>query len=85
MTQCHTIVIITSTSEGTAINNNIVCVAVLLIGVITFILSAVGVKIGSLFGSKYKSTAELVGGIVLVLLGVKILVEGLFSIDIPFI
>lgn len=47
------------------------------IGVITFIFSAVGVKIGSLFGTKYKSKAELFGGIVLVLIGIKILLEGI--------
>ena len=51
--------------------------AVSFIGVITFILSAVGVKIGSLFGTKYKSKAELFGGIVLVLIGIKILLEGI--------
>lgn len=51
--------------------------AVSFIGVITFIFSAVGVKIGSLFGAKYKSKAELVGGIVLVLIGIKILLEGI--------
>ncbi|MDR0908878.1 MAG: manganese efflux pump MntP family protein [Spirochaetaceae bacterium] len=47
--------------------------AVSCIGIITFALSAVGVKIGSVFGSKYKSKAELAGGIVLVLLGLKAL------------
>lgn len=51
--------------------------AVSFIGVITFIFSAVGVKIGSLFGTKYKSKAELFGGIVLVLIGIKILIEGI--------
>ncbi len=51
--------------------------AVLLIGVVTFLLSAFGIKIGSIFGAKYKSKAELLGGIILVLLGVKILLEGL--------
>ena len=51
--------------------------AVSVIGVITFIFSAVGVKIGSLFGTKYKSKAELFGGIVLVLIGIKILLEGI--------
>ena len=51
--------------------------AVCFIGVITFILSAVGVKVGSLFGTKYKSKAELIGGIILVLMGVKILLEHL--------
>lgn len=52
--------------------------AVLSIGVITFILSAVGVKVGAVFGAKYKSAAELTGGIILVGMGVKILIEHLF-------
>ena len=51
--------------------------AVAFIGVVTFILSAVGVKAGSIFGSKYQSRAELFGGCILVLLGVKILLEHL--------
>ena len=51
--------------------------AVLSIGVITFTLSAIGVKVGSIFGAKYKSKAELVGGIVLCLMGLKILLEHL--------
>ncbi|MGN0621100.1 MAG: manganese efflux pump MntP family protein, partial [Porcipelethomonas sp.] len=49
--------------------------AVSCIGAVTFIISAVGVKIGSVFGTKYKSKAEFAGGIILVLLGVKILLE----------
>ena len=52
--------------------------AVSMIGATTFILSAVGVKIGNVFGAKYKSKAELVGGIVLIAMGVKILIEHLF-------
>lgn len=52
-------------------------IAVGLIGVITFCLSAIGVKVGSIFGAKYKSKAELVGGIVLCLMGLKILLEHL--------
>ena len=48
-----------------------------LIGVVTFAFSAVGVKVGNVFGVKYKSKAELAGGILLVLLGVKILLEHL--------
>lgn len=52
--------------------------AVSMIGATTFILSAVGVKIGNVFGAKYKSKAELVGGIVLVAMGIKILIEHLF-------
>ncbi|MCQ2523591.1 MAG: manganese efflux pump MntP family protein [Lachnospiraceae bacterium] len=51
--------------------------AVLFIGIITFTLSAIGVKIGNLFGSKFEKPAEIVGGIVLILLGVKILLEHL--------
>lgn len=47
------------------------------IGVVTFLLSAAGVKVGSLFGAKYKRRAELAGGIILILLGVKILLEHL--------
>jgi len=51
--------------------------AVSMIGVTTFILSMVGVKVGSVFGAKYKSKAELAGGIILILLGTKILLEHL--------
>ncbi len=51
--------------------------AVSLIGITTFIFSAVGIKIGSIFGTKYKSKAEFFGGIVLILMGIKILLEHL--------
>ena len=51
--------------------------AVTLIGVCTFLISAAGVKIGNVVGSRYKSKAELAGGAVLVLIGVKILLEQL--------
>ncbi|MBQ9162065.1 MAG: manganese efflux pump [Clostridia bacterium] len=51
--------------------------AVSFIGIITFVLSAVGVYLGNIFGAKYKSKAELVGGIVLIFMGTKILVEHL--------
>lgn len=51
--------------------------AVSFIGAVTFLLSFLGVKAGSIFGAKYKSKAELAGGIILVLLGVKILLEHL--------
>ena len=51
--------------------------AVSFIGVVTFVCSAVGVKIGSIFGTKYRSRAELCGGIILILIGAKILLEGL--------
>ena len=51
--------------------------AVGIIGVTTFVLSAAGVKIGNVFGAKYKSKAELAGGVVLILMGLKILLEHL--------
>ena len=51
--------------------------AVSFIGCVTFVCSAAGVKFGSLFGMKYKSRAELCGGIILILLGCKILLNGL--------
>lgn len=51
--------------------------AVSFIGVITFTLSAIGVKIGNIFGCRYKSKAELAGGIILILMGCKILLEHL--------
>ena len=52
--------------------------AVLLIGIITFWMSCFGVKLGSLFGSRFEKKAQLAGGIILVLLGVKILVDHRF-------
>lgn len=51
--------------------------AVGLIGMVTLVLSAVGVKAGSVFGARWKSRAELFGGLVLILMGVKILLEHL--------
>ena len=51
--------------------------AVSFIGVTTFTLSAIGVKIGNIFGTRYKSKAELAGGIILIVLGCKILLEHL--------
>ena len=46
-----------------------------LIGVTTFLLSACGLKVGNIFGLKYKSKAEIAGGIILILIGIKILLE----------
>lgn len=51
--------------------------AVAFIGITTFLLSAVGVKVGNVFGMRYKSKAELAGGIILIVMGVKILLEHL--------
>lgn len=55
--------------------------AVFFIGSITFILSGAGLKIGSIFGLKYKAKAEFSGGLILILIGIKILLEhlGIFS------
>ena len=51
--------------------------AVALIGVITFLMSALGVKIGNAFGSRFEKKAQLAGGVILILLGLKILLEHL--------
>ena len=51
--------------------------AVSFIGVCTFILSAFGVKIGSVFGLRFKKKAEIAGGVILILMGAKILLEHL--------
>ena len=51
--------------------------AIAFIGVITFLLSTVGVKIGNVFGVRYKSKAEFAGGLILILMGLKILLEHL--------
>lgn len=52
--------------------------AVLFIGLTTFLLSACGLKIGNIFGLKYKKWAEVTGGAILILMGCKILIEHLF-------
>lgn len=52
-----------------------VWLAISLIGIITFAISVAGVKIGNIFGNKYEKKAELAGGIILILLGLKILLE----------
>lgn len=49
------------------------------IGVTTFIISAAGIKIGNIFGAKYKTKAEVVGGVLLILLAIKILLEHLLG------
>lgn len=51
--------------------------ALLIIGVTTFVLSVIGVKIGNVFGTKYKKGAEIAGGIILILIGLHILLEHL--------
>lgn len=54
-----------------------ILLAISLIGSITFAISVAGVKIGNIFGDKYEKKAELAGGIILILLGIKILLEHL--------
>lgn len=54
-----------------------VVISVCVIGVITFALSCVGVKVGSVFGARYKSKAEFAGGAILILIGLKLLLEKL--------
>ncbi len=58
--------------------------AVFEIGVITFLLSAIGVFVGHKFGVLFKSKAELFGGVILILIGVKILLEHLNIVKFPF-
>ena len=54
-----------------------IILAIFFIGTITFVFSALGIKIGSIFGDKFKNKAELIGGIVLIIIGIKILLEHL--------
>ena len=51
--------------------------AIALIGVTTFLLSGVGVKVGSIFGNKFEKKAQIAGGVILIVLGIKILLEHL--------
>ena len=61
-------------------NVNIIA-AVCFIGAITFIISGAGLKVGNVFGLKYKNKAEIAGGIILILIGIKILLEHLDIIN----
>lgn len=54
-----------------------IALAVVLIGVTTFLLSGLGVKIGNLFGNRFEKKAQIAGGVILIFLGVKILLEHL--------
>lgn len=60
-----------------AIATSIDALAVALIGSITFVFSAAGIRLGNVFGLRYKSKAEFAGGVILILLGTKILLEHL--------
>lgn len=54
-----------------------ILLAICIIGAITFITSGIGVRIGNIFGEKYASRAEIAGGILLILMGIRILIEHL--------
>lgn len=54
-----------------------IIIAIILIGCITFIISVIGVKVGNIFGNKYEKKAEFAGGLILIFLGIKILLEHL--------
>lgn len=58
-------------------NINIIA-AISFIGILTFIVSALGIKLGNIFGMRYKAPAERAGGTILIIIGVKILIEHLF-------
>lgn len=51
--------------------------SILIIGTITFILSCFGVKLGNIFGNKYEKKAQMIGGLILIFMGIKILIEHL--------
>ncbi len=67
-----------------AIDGKNIFLSVATIGVTTFFLAMLGVYLGSIFGLKYKSKAEIFGGVVLILLGIKIFLEHQFSVPFPF-
>lgn len=54
-------------------------IAIAISGATTFLFSAVGLKIGNVFGNKYRAKAELLGGVILILMGIKILIEHLLE------
>ncbi len=62
-----------------ALQKTNIVLAAAIIGIITFIISAIGVKIGNIFGSRYKNKAEIAGGIILILIGIKIAVDGVMQ------
>ena len=66
-----------ATGVSFAVTDTNIWLAIALVGATTFALSAAGVKIGNVFGAKYRSGAELAGGLILILMGAKILIEQL--------
>ena len=51
--------------------------SILIIGIITFILTSIGYNIGTYFGTKYQKKAQIIGGLILIIMGIKILIEHL--------
>ncbi len=60
------------------VNDVNIFTSILIIGITTFILSLLGVIIGNKFGAKFKTTAAIIGGIILIIIGIKIIIEHLF-------
>ena len=60
-------------------SNMNVYITIAMIGVVTFLLSGIGVKVGNIFGNRYEKKAQAAGGIILILLGLKILIQGLLE------
>lgn len=63
---------------GFAFLNVDIVPSIVLIGIVTFILCVIGVKVGNVFGQKYSSKAEFAGGCILIMIGLKVLSEHLF-------
>ncbi len=61
-----------------AVTDTNIWLAISVVGVTTFLFSAVGVKLGSILGNRYRKAAEIIGGVILILMGIKIIVEHLF-------
>ena len=68
-----------ATGVSFAVTETNIWLAISIIGLTTFLFSAAGVKVGSIFGRKYQSKAEFIGGVILILIGIKILVEHLIG------
>ncbi len=68
-----------ATGVSFAVTDTNIWIAITLVGITTFLFSFVGVKIGNIFGSKYQKTAEIFGGVILIGLGIKILIEHLIG------
>ena len=74
---------IATSIDALAVGISFACIQVqlwssmVIIGITTFLFSVLGVKIGNVFGSKYEKSAGIIGGIILILIGLKILLEHL--------